>query len=159
MRYDLDMSKSNKPRNPDHVRRTNRPSPDNAVISERLKTLLTPAVFGQLAYYRSLGLRDRLLGLPVMVAASALRVRTDAGAGPRTSVLDAQGHGDATGPEQTVLDIPGGSVSAGAAGPVAHAPYTLGGAAAALAGSCGVGASNLCPHLRRGRFDLGGAVS
>jgi len=63
------MSKQNKPRNPDHVRRTNRPSPDNEVIQERLKSLLTPAVFGQLAYYRSLGLRDRLLSLPVMVAA------------------------------------------------------------------------------------------
>ncbi len=63
------MSKSTKPRNPDHVRRTNRPSPDNAVIHERLKSLLTPAVFGQLAYYRSLGLRGRLLSLPVMVAA------------------------------------------------------------------------------------------
>jgi hypothetical protein len=66
------MSNHTKPRNPDHVRRTNRPSPDNAVISERLKTLLTPAVLGQLAYYRSLGLRDRLLGLPVMVAAVLL---------------------------------------------------------------------------------------
>lgn len=63
------MSKSTKSRNPDHVRRTNRPSPDNAVIHERLKSLLTPAVFGQLAYYRSLGLRGRLLSLPVMVAA------------------------------------------------------------------------------------------
>lgn len=63
------MDKSTKPRNPDHVRRTNRPSPDNEVIQERLKSLLTPAVFGQLAYYRSLGLRDRILGLPVMVAA------------------------------------------------------------------------------------------
>jgi hypothetical protein len=63
------MSKQNKPRNPDHVRRTNRPSPDNEVIKERLKSLLTPAVFGQLAYYRSLGLRARLLSLPVMVAA------------------------------------------------------------------------------------------
>jgi len=63
------MSKSTKPRNPDHVRRTNRPSPDNAVIHERLKSLLTPAVFGQLAYYRSLGLRGRLLSLPVMVSA------------------------------------------------------------------------------------------
>jgi hypothetical protein len=31
--------------------------------------LLTPSVFGQLAYYRSLGLRGRLLSLPVMVAA------------------------------------------------------------------------------------------
>src|SRR4030065_598668 len=63
------MSKHTKPRNPDHVRRTNRPSPDNAVITERLKSLVTPAVFGQLAYYRSLGMRDRILSLPVMVAA------------------------------------------------------------------------------------------
>ena len=66
------MSKDTKPRNPDHVRRTNRPSPDNAVITERLKSLVTPAVFGQLAYYRSLGLRDRILSLPVMVAALLL---------------------------------------------------------------------------------------
>src|SRR3972149_4278323 len=68
------MSKSTKPRNPDHVRRTNRPSPDNEVIQGRLKSLLTPAVFGQLAYYRSLGLRGRLLGLPVMVAAVLMMV-------------------------------------------------------------------------------------
>jgi len=66
------MSKASKPRNPDHVRRTNRPGPDNAVITERLKSLMTPAVFGQLAYYRSLGLRDRILSLPVMVAAVLL---------------------------------------------------------------------------------------
>ena len=63
------MSKSTKPRNPDHVRRTNRPSPDNEAIQERLRSLLTPVVFGQLAYYRSLKLRDRILSLPVMVAA------------------------------------------------------------------------------------------
>lgn len=50
MRYHHGMSKASKPRNPDHVRRTNRPSPDNAVITERLKSLMTPAVFGQLAY-------------------------------------------------------------------------------------------------------------
>lgn len=68
------MSKSTKPRNPDHVRRTNRPSPDNEAIQERLKSLLTPAVFGQLAYYRSLGLRGRLLSLPVMVAAVLMMV-------------------------------------------------------------------------------------
>jgi len=66
------MSKASKPRNPDHVRRTNRPSPDNAVITERLKSLVTPAVFGQLSYYRSLGMRDRILSLPVMVAALLL---------------------------------------------------------------------------------------
>lgn len=63
------MSKSTKPRNADHVRRTNRPSPDNEVVRERLKSLLTPAVYGQLAHYRTLGLRARILGLPVMVAA------------------------------------------------------------------------------------------
>jgi Transposase DDE domain len=63
------MSKQNKPRNPDHVRRTNRPSPENEVIQERIKSLLTPSVFGQLAYYRHRGLRGRLLSLPVMVAA------------------------------------------------------------------------------------------
>jgi hypothetical protein len=51
------------------VRRTNRPGPDNEVIQERIKSLLTPSVFGQLAYYRHLGLRGRLLSLPVMVAA------------------------------------------------------------------------------------------
>src|SRR3972149_4420153 len=68
------MSKSTKPRNPDHVRRPNRPSPDNEVIQGRLKSLLTPAVFGQLAYYRSLGLRGRLLSLPVMVAAILMMV-------------------------------------------------------------------------------------
>jgi hypothetical protein len=62
------MSKQNKPRNPDHVRRTNRPTADNEVIKERIKSLLTPAVFGQLAYYRSLKLRERILSLPVMVA-------------------------------------------------------------------------------------------
>lgn len=63
------MSQSTKSRNPDHVRRTNRPSPDNAVIEERIKSLLTPAVDAQLAYYRQLGHRNRILGLLVMVAA------------------------------------------------------------------------------------------
>jgi len=63
------MSKKSKSRNPDHVRRTNRPTADNEVIQERMKSFLTPAVFGQLAYYRSLGLRGRILSLPVMVAA------------------------------------------------------------------------------------------
>ncbi len=66
------MSKKSKPRNPDHVRRTNRPTPDNEVVQERIKSLLTPAVYGQLAYYRSLKLRDRILSLPVMVAAVLL---------------------------------------------------------------------------------------
>jgi len=62
------MSKQ-KRRNPDHVRRRNLPSVDNAEISKRLDELVRPAVFGQLSYYRQLGLRSRILGLPLMVAA------------------------------------------------------------------------------------------
>jgi hypothetical protein len=63
------MSNKSKPRNADHVRRHNRPGSDNEVIAEQLKELVLPAVVGQLAYFRSLGLRDRILALPVMVAA------------------------------------------------------------------------------------------
>jgi hypothetical protein len=47
-----------KPRNPDHVRRRNTPLADNEAISEHLKGLLSPAIYAQNAYYRSLGLRD-----------------------------------------------------------------------------------------------------
>lgn len=57
-----------KPRNPDHVRRRNMPSVDNEEIESRLKALLTPVVWQQMAYYRQLGLRDRILNLPLMVA-------------------------------------------------------------------------------------------
>lgn len=45
------------------------PGPDNEVIAERLEELVLTAVMGQLAYFRSLELRDRILSLPVMVAA------------------------------------------------------------------------------------------
>jgi Transposase DDE domain len=46
----------------------NRPAPNNAAIEERLKELLNPAVLGQWWYGRLLGLRDRILTLPVMVS-------------------------------------------------------------------------------------------
>jgi hypothetical protein len=62
------MSK-NKHINPDHVRRRNKPTENNEVIEERLKSLLTPAIFSQLGYYQQLGMRNRILGLPLMVAA------------------------------------------------------------------------------------------
>ena len=58
-----------KPRNPDHVRRRNVPGPDNEVIEAQLTELLTPAIYRQLDYYRQLGLRSRILTLPLMVAA------------------------------------------------------------------------------------------
>lgn len=53
----------------DHVRRRNRPSLDNEVVNQQLRDLLSPAVHAQAAYYRQLGLRERILSLPLMVAA------------------------------------------------------------------------------------------
>jgi hypothetical protein len=58
-----------KRRNPDHVRRRNVPGPDNEVIEAQLTELVSPAVSSQMAYYRQLGLRSRILNLPLMVVA------------------------------------------------------------------------------------------
>jgi hypothetical protein len=58
-----------KPRNPDHVRRRNTPQADNEAITAHLQDLLSPAIYAQSAYYRSLGLRERVLNLGLMVAA------------------------------------------------------------------------------------------
>lgn len=54
--------------NPDHKRRTHVPAPTDAEIEYRLDTLVKPAVYAELDYYRQLGHRNRLLGLPTMVA-------------------------------------------------------------------------------------------
>jgi hypothetical protein len=54
--------------NPDHARRTHVAQPADAEIEQRLNDLVKPAVFRELEYYRRLGLRNRLLTLPVMVA-------------------------------------------------------------------------------------------
>jgi hypothetical protein len=54
--------------NPDHARRTHVPAPADCAIEQRLFALVQPAVFAELAHYRSLGMRNRLLTLPVMVA-------------------------------------------------------------------------------------------
>jgi hypothetical protein len=56
-------------RNPDHVQRHNRPSPNNEAIASQLEALLTRAICAQQGYYRQLGMRDRILNLPLMVAA------------------------------------------------------------------------------------------
>lgn len=60
---------SKKLRNADHVRRMNAPGPDNEVVKAHLEELVLPAVYTQVAYYQSLGLRARILSLPVMVGA------------------------------------------------------------------------------------------
>jgi Transposase DDE domain len=54
--------------NVDHARRNHVPAPSDAEIEHRLTTLVKPAVYAELGYYHQLGHRNRLLGLPVMVA-------------------------------------------------------------------------------------------
>lgn len=55
--------------NTDHARRRNRPAPSDREIEQKLNALVKPAVFAELAHYQQLGLRNRILTLPVMVAA------------------------------------------------------------------------------------------
>ena len=62
------MSQSRKT-NRDHAKKTQRPMVEDEVIAEQLEALLTPAITAQENYYRQLGLRDRILNLPFMVAA------------------------------------------------------------------------------------------
>ena len=62
------MSRSRKT-NRDHAKKTHRPLPENEAIALQLEALLTPAIASQQGFYRQLGLRDRILTLPLMVAA------------------------------------------------------------------------------------------
>jgi len=59
------MSRTNR----DHAKKKQRPMIEDAVIAEQLKTLLIPAITAQKGCYRELGLRNRILTLPLMVAA------------------------------------------------------------------------------------------
>jgi hypothetical protein len=63
------MAHTKKPRNPDHVRRVNVPGPQDETIQKQFEELLSPAIYAQSAFYRSLDLRDRILNLPLMIAA------------------------------------------------------------------------------------------
>ena len=63
------MAQTKKPRNPDHVRRVNVPGPQDQTIQKQFEELLSPAIYAQSAFYRSLVLRDRILNLPLMIAA------------------------------------------------------------------------------------------
>ncbi len=64
----IDPRRKRATQNADHARRTHVPAPADAAMAERLETLVKPAVFAELTYYRQLGLRNRLLSLPVMVS-------------------------------------------------------------------------------------------
>jgi hypothetical protein len=63
------MAHQKKPRNPDHVRHVNVPGPQDETIQKQFEELLSPAIHAQSAFYRSLNLRDRILNLPLMIAA------------------------------------------------------------------------------------------
>jgi hypothetical protein len=56
-------------RNPDHIRNRQVHAPSNAAINNHLQTLLSPLIYNQQPYYRSLRMRERILTLPLMVAA------------------------------------------------------------------------------------------
>ena len=62
------MSQSRKT-NRDHAKKTERPMVEDEIIAEQLEGLLTPVITRQENYYCQLGLRDRILNLPFMVAA------------------------------------------------------------------------------------------
>lgn len=62
------MMREKKPRNPDHVRRVNVPGPQDETLQKQFEELLSPALYAQAAFYRSLKLRDRILNLPLMIA-------------------------------------------------------------------------------------------
>lgn len=62
------MAKSQKT-NRDHAKKTTRPMVEDEAIASQLSALLTPAITSQENYYRQLGLRGRILNLPLMVAA------------------------------------------------------------------------------------------
>ena len=55
--------------NRDHGKKTHRPMVEDSEIASQLEDLLTPAIAAQASYYRQLKLRDRILNLPLMMAA------------------------------------------------------------------------------------------
>lgn len=59
-----------KPRsNRDHAHKNQRPDVSDEVIEKHLEALLTPAINAQASHYKRLGLRARILTLPLMMAA------------------------------------------------------------------------------------------
>jgi hypothetical protein len=50
----------------DHAPKRSHPHVNNEVVSQQLEELVKPCVYNQLAYYRSLGMRERILGLPLI---------------------------------------------------------------------------------------------
>lgn len=78
--------------NSDHARRQQRPMIEDEVIAAQLEQLMTPALIAQEKYYRQLGMRDRILNLPLMVAAVLTLIWRDvAGVRELTRILAREG--------------------------------------------------------------------
>ena len=63
------MVKKSKRSNRDHAHKQQCPGRNNEAIAEQLQALLTPAINNQRLCFRSLGLRNRILNLSLMLAA------------------------------------------------------------------------------------------
>lgn len=86
------MPSSNRKTNRDHAKKTQRPMVEDEVIAAQLEALVKPAIMAQENYYRQLGLRDRILNLPLMVAAVlTLLWRDVAGVRELTRMLTREG--------------------------------------------------------------------
>ena len=82
----------NRKTNLDHAKKTARPMVEDEVVASQLEALLTPAITAQENYYRQLGLRDRILNLPLMVAAVLTLLWPDvAGVTELTRILAREG--------------------------------------------------------------------
>ena len=78
--------------NRDHAKRQQRPMMEDEVVAAQLEQLVTPAVLAQEKYYRQLGMRDRILNLPLMVAAVLTLIWRDvAGVRELSRILDREG--------------------------------------------------------------------
>ena len=78
--------------NRDHAKRQQRPMMEDEAIAAQLEQLVTPAVLAQEKYYRQLGMRDRILNLPLMVAAVLTLIWRDvAGVGELSRILAREG--------------------------------------------------------------------
>ena len=78
--------------NRDHAKQQQRPMVEDEVIATQLENLVTPAIRAQENYYRKLGMRDRILNLPFMVAAVlTLLWRDVAGVRELTRMLGREG--------------------------------------------------------------------
>jgi hypothetical protein len=78
--------------NRDHAQRKQRPMVEDQVIAEYLTSLLTPTIKSQSKFFRQLGLRERIITLPLMVAAVlTLLWRNVPGVTELTRLLETEG--------------------------------------------------------------------